>query len=224
MHELPSLSINVNENVYLKKPNSSELGKRIISGSIELIEQLGFEEFTFKKLAKHISSTEASIYRYFESKHHILIYLVLWYWGWQEYRLVLRLTNIECPIQRLERAITVLTEEIKEDSTFSQINEVLLNRIVISESSKAYLNKAVDKDNEQGYFLKYKDIVVRVSNIILEINPEFKYPHMLVSTVIEGAHHQRFFAQHLPRLTDVVEGEDAVTTFYKELVIKEITK
>lgn len=224
MHELPSLSINVNENVYLKKPNSSELGKRIISGSIELIEQLGFEEFTFKKLAKHISSTEASIYRYFESKHHVLIYLVLWYWGWQEYRLVLRLTNIECPIQRLERAITVLTEEIKEDSTFSQINEVLLNRIVISESSKAYLNKAVDKDNEQGYFLKYKDIVVRVSNIILEINPDFKYPHMLVSTVIEGAHHQRFFAQHLPRLTDVVEGEDAVTTFYKELVIKEITK
>ncbi|MCT4580456.1 MAG: TetR/AcrR family transcriptional regulator [Flavobacteriales bacterium] len=224
MDRLSNLSINVNENVYLKNPNSSTLGKKIIGGSIELIEQLGFEEFTFKKLAKHITSTEASIYRYFESKHHVLIYLVHWYWGWQEYRLLLRLTNVDCPIQRLERAINVLTEEIKEDSTFSQINEVLLNRIVISESSKAYLNKAVDKDNELGYFLKYKDVVARVSSIILEINSAFKYPHMLVSTVIEGAHHQRFFAEHLPRLTDVVEGEDAVTTFYKELVIKEITK
>ena len=34
---------------------------------------------------------------------------------------------------------------------------------------------------------------------------------MLVSTIIEGTHHQRFFAEHLPRLTNVVEGEDSVT-------------
>jgi hypothetical protein len=45
---------------------------------------------------------------------------------------------------------------------------------------------------------------------------------MLVSTIIEGAHHQRFFADHLPRLTDIVEGEDAVTSFYLQLVEREL--
>lgn len=217
-----NMRIQVNEKVFLKTPDSSVLGSKILSGSIDLIEDMGFENFTFKKLAQYISSTEASVYRYFESKHHLLIYLVLWYWGWQEYRMDMRLANIEDPKERLRRAIILLTEKIERDSTFSQINEVKLNQIVIKESSKAYLNKEVDRDNKLGFFMRYKEVVHRVSEIIHEINPTFKYPHMLVSTVIEGAHHQRFFAEHLPRLTDVVMGEDAVSNFYVELVFKEI--
>jgi AcrR family transcriptional regulator len=219
---LNKIDIKINENVYLKSPQSSKLGQKILTGSIDLVDEIGFEEFTFKKLAKHISSTEASIYRYFESKHHLLIYLVLWYWGWQEYRLVMKLTNIDSPEERLKRAIKILTEKIQKDSTFSLIDEHKLNRIVISESSKVYLNKAVDKDNRLGFFNQYKEIVNRVSNIVLEINPEFQYAQMLISTIIEGSHHQRFFAEHLPRLTNVVEGEDIVTKFYSELVFKEI--
>lgn len=215
--------IKINENVYLKSPQTSVLGEKILTGSINLIDEIGFEEFTFKKLAKLISSTEASIYRYFESKHHLLIYLVLWYWGWQEYRLVLKLMNIDDPKERLKRAIKVLTEKIEVDSTFSQIDELKLNRIVIAESSKAYFNKAVDKDNQLGFFNQYKEIVKRVADIVLEINPKFLYAQMLISTVIEGSHHQRFFAQHLPRLTNVIKGEDdEVVNFYTELVFNEI--
>ena len=56
---------------------------------------------------------------------------------------------------------------------------------------------------------------------------ETKYPHSNptefdVSTIIEGAHHQRFFAEHLPRLTDTIENIDAVTQFYLQLVQKEL--
>jgi AcrR family transcriptional regulator len=214
--------IKINKNAYLKSPTSSKLGLQIIEGAIDLIDELGFEEFTFKKLGKYIFSTEASVYRYFESKHQLLIYLVLWYWGWQEYRMHMSLMNIEDPIVRLKRAIKILTEKIEEDSTFSEVNEIKLNRIVISESSKIYLNKKVIEDNKLGLFSQYKDVVKRVSSIILEINTSFKYPNMLVSTVIEGANHQRFFAENLPRLTDVIKGEDAVTSFYQELVLKEI--
>ena len=61
-----------------------------------------------------------------------------------------------------------------------------------------------------------------VSEIITSINSTYKYPHMLVSTIIEGAHHQRYFAQHLPSLTDVVDNEDSITTFYQKLALKEI--
>lgn len=218
------ITIKVNESVYLKSPDSSELGGKILRGGIDLIDEIGFEDFTFKKLAKKIGSTEASIYRYFESKHHLLVYLVLWYWGWQEYRLILRTMNIEDPIDRLKRALLVVTEEIQEDSTFLQINEVKLQQIVIAESAKIYLNKKVEKDNEQGFFVQYRDVVERICEIILAVNPSFKYPHMLVSTVIEGALQQRFFAKHLPRLTDCIEGEDSIVKFYQELVIKEITK
>ena len=45
---------------------------------------------------------------------------------------------------------------------------------------------------------------------------------MLVSTIIEGANHQRYFAEHIPSLTDVLEGEDAITIFYQELALKEL--
>ena len=169
-----------------------------------------------------MQSTEASIYRYFESKHKLLLYLISWYWHWMEYKVVFGLANIESPYERLTKAIRILTEEITEDSNFSHINEIKLNKIVISESSKAYLTKCVDQENEIGSYSVFKQLVERISDIILEINPKYNYPHMLVSTIIEGAHLQRYFAEHLPRLTDVSEEEDLITSFYDELVLKAI--
>ena len=41
---------------------------------------------------------------------------------------------------------------------------------------------------------------------------------MLISTIIEGAHHQRYFAEHLPSLTDVEEGQNNIISFYTNLV------
>jgi AcrR family transcriptional regulator len=220
---LSSIQIQVNPHTYLKNPESSDLGRRIISGSIDLIEEKGFEDFTFRKLAQYIQSTEASVYRYFESKYKLLLYLSCWYWVWSEYRLVFGLANIPSPVERLEKAIVLLTQQIEEDSSFTHINEEKLNRIVIVDSSKAYLNQMVDQENQEGVFSAYKQLVRLVSEIILEINPNYKYPQMLVSTLIEGAHHQRFFAEHLPRLTNVHQGEDSITEFYKEMVFKAIT-
>jgi hypothetical protein len=47
---------------------------------------------------------------------------------------------------------------------------------------------------------------------------------MLISTVIEGANHQRYFAKHLPSLTDVKQGEDNISEFFSQLVFKIIAK
>ncbi|UKN00178.1 TetR/AcrR family transcriptional regulator [Paracrocinitomix mangrovi] len=211
---LPNITINISDKVFLKNPESTTLGKKIIEHSIIMIAELGFEQFTFKKLAQQIQSTEASVYRYFTSKHHLLVYVTHWYWGWLEYRIAFGTNNIDDPKERLKIAIDMLTQQVEEDSDFSHINEIKLNQIVIAESSKIYLNKSVDKENVVGYFQPYKNLVQRVCDIVLEINPDYKYPHMLVSTIIEGAHHQRYFAEHLPRLTDVIKGEDAVSCFY----------
>ncbi|MFT5777237.1 MAG: AcrR family transcriptional regulator, partial [Crocinitomicaceae bacterium] len=64
--------INVSDELFVRNPDSTELGRKIITNSISLINELGFELFTFKKLGERIGSPESSIYRYFESKHTLL--------------------------------------------------------------------------------------------------------------------------------------------------------
>ena len=217
-----NVHIQVEESLYLKDPQSSELGKKIIKGSVDLICELGFEQFTFKKLAAKIGSTEASVYRYFESKNKVLLYLSNWYWSWLEYRMVFTINNLPSADEKLLKSIHLLTEQVTEDGNFEHINEIKLNQILLSESLKSYLTKDVDSNNKGGAFMPYKNIVNRITEIILEINPNYKYPHMLISTVLEGAPLQRHFATYLPKLTDVVKGEDAVTEFYSQIVFKAI--
>ncbi|MBC7747376.1 MAG: TetR family transcriptional regulator, partial [Methylotenera sp.] len=77
---LSNIIITVNDTLYVKNPETSPLGKKIIEHSILLIDQIGFESFTFKKLGECIGSNESSIYRYFESKHKLMLYLSSWYW------------------------------------------------------------------------------------------------------------------------------------------------
>jgi len=214
---LSNLRIEINEKIYIKNPQSSDLGKRIIQHSIILIDDIGFDSFTFKKLGAMIGSNESSIYRYFESKHKLLLYLTSWYWAWLEYQLVFATTNIEDANLRLNNAIDVLTRVIKTDDTFQHINEVALNRVVINEYSKSYLTKEVDVENKEGYFSIYKRLVNRLKDIIVEVNKTYKFPHSLASTVIEGTLHQNFLKNHFKSITDC-KDQTHTTTYFKHLV------
>ncbi|MCG3167686.1 MAG: hypothetical protein POELPBGB_03480 [Bacteroidia bacterium] len=218
------VNIQVNPSVYLKNPETSELGRKIITEGINLIDKIGYEDFTFRKLGQKIGSPEASVYRYFQSKQKFLLYLTSWYWSWMEYRLEFTVANIKSPNQRLERAVKLLTEKITEDSEFSHMNLVKLSRIVLTEASKSFLNKEVDSQNKLGVYYGYKNLVNKVAEIILEVSPKYKYPNMLVSTVVEGAHLQHFFSEHLPRLTNKVNGNDDVRRFFHDMVVKTITQ
>ncbi len=218
------LQIQVNEKIYLKDPNSSDLGKNIIGQGILLIDEIGFERFTFRKLAKKLSTTESSIYRYFESKHKLLIYITSWYWSWMEYHLVFSVTNITSPEKKLRTAIQAISQNTTARESFGHIDMEVLNRIVISESSKAYLTKEVDNANKEGFYAGYKRLVAHISNIVLEINPKFKYSHTLVSTIVEGIHHQKYFADHLPSLTDISNNSGELAAFYIDMALACIKK
>ncbi len=220
------VQIKMNEMLFLRNPELTELGKKIILHSIQLIHKNGFESFTFKKLAEDIGTTEAGIYRYFENKHRLLIYIVAWYWSWLEYRISFHTHNINDPIRKIRQVIQLLATTVEDDIITSYVNESILHQIIIAEGSKAYLTKHVSEDNKQQLFKPYKDLCAKIGDIILECNPKYKYPKSLASTIIEMAHFQNFFMHHLPSLTDFgKEKDDAkIVSFLEQLVFSSIKK
>jgi AcrR family transcriptional regulator len=219
------VQIKMNSSLYLRDPEQSDLGKNIIKYSIELIHQIGFEAFTFKKLAEAIGTTEAGVYRYFENKHKLLVYILSWYWGWLQFQINYQTNNIKDPLIKLKKVITILSTNVEDDLMTGHVDESMLYQIVIAESSKAYLTNHVGIDNQQEFFKPYKDLCNAVSDIILECNPKYKYPHSLASTIIEMAHLQNFFMNHLPSLTDFSKAKDEslLIKFLEDLVFKSIS-
>ena len=218
-----NIKIQVNNKIYLKDPETSALGKKIIENSIFLIDEIGFEEFTFKKLGDLIGSNESSIYRYFESKHKLLVYLSSWYWSWIEYRLVFATNNIADPNEKLKKAITIVTEKIVDDAATAHINESILNKIIIAEFTKTFHTKEVDKENKEDFFYIYKRVINRIVVMINNVNPDYPYAKSLVSTLVEGALHQHFLQDHLKTITNCNETITP-TDFYLNLVENTIRK
>lgn len=216
---LSNIIISVNDKLYVKNPETSDLGKKIIEQSILLIDEIGFENFTFKKLGEKINSNESSIYRYFESKHKLMLYLSSWYWGWIEYKMVFATSNITNPLEKLKKAILIVTEKIEDDQSTQHINEALLNKIIVQEFTKNLLTKEVDEENKEGFFLVYKRIINRIIENILEVNPNYNFAKSLASSIVEGALHQHFLKDHLKTITNCNETI-TVSDYYIDLVEK----
>ena len=208
----------------LKDPQETNLGVLIMQNSIELIDEIGFEAFTFKKLAQKITSTEASVYRYFENKHQLLMFLYAWYWGKIEYQIHVETLHIEDTEERLFKAVKMLIEKKYSNDIYAFVDELKLKRIIESEGIKSILNKKVDDVNKNGAFDNYKNLVAKLGGWIQEIMPNYPYPKMLISTIIEGAHIQHFFTEHLPRLTDVKNDNENVESFFIEFLKLLITQ
>lgn len=216
---LNNFKISINEKLYVKDPESSVLGKKIIQNSIYLINEIGFEAFTFKKLGQKIQSNESSIYRYFENKHKLLIYLSTWYWSWIEYNLIFETNNISNPIKKLEKAIKIVTQKIEDDIKTSHIDESILNKIITSEFTKTLLTKEVDEENKEGFFLVYKRVIYRLIEMIEHVNPQYPYAKSLASSIIEGTLHQNYLKEHFKTITNLSE-KDCLTDFYLDIIKK----
>jgi len=219
-----SLKIKMNDKLFLRDPEDSELGRNIIQHSITLIHEIGFEAFTFKKLALEIKTTEAGIYRYFENKHRLLIYITAWYWSYLEYRVAFHTNNLTDPSKKLKRVIQLLATTIDDDVKTNHIDESILHQIIITEGSKVYLTKHVGEDNKHRLFKPYKDLCAVVGGFILECAPGYNYPKSLASTIIEMAHFQNFFMKNLPSLTDFggTNDDSKVIAFLEDLVFSTI--
>ncbi|WP_019037584.1 helix-turn-helix domain-containing protein [Psychroflexus tropicus] len=220
MHNLLSnFRVDVNPSLYLKDPESSSLGQNIIKSSIDLIDLHGIEEFNFKKLAKEIGSTESSIYRYFENKQRLLLYLSSLYWGIMEFQLVMETNSMKAGMQRLMKAVEVLFSTPKLNYSSFKLDGAKLRHIINSEFVKAYHNKHVDEQNKAGYFSIYKRLVLRISELINDVNASYSYSNSLSSMIIEGSLNQYFLSEHFHSLTDC-HSEDNLYLFYEDLLTK----
>lgn len=224
--DMSAITLVIGENYYNKDPQSSDLGKKIIEGSVMLIDELGFEQFTFKKLAQKINSTEASIYRYFDNKLKLLVYLTTWYWAWVEYLIDFRTHHMNDAQEKLKQIIDIIchvNNDYQVELAGVDIN--ILRQIVVRESDKTYLTKQVDEINHQGLFMVFKGLCHKIALVVKEIKPDYAHPHSLVSTMVEASHQQAFFSEHLPRLTEIKRDssekiEQQVAAFVRETFFK----
>ena len=198
-----NITIDINESIYLRDPLQTNLGKKIIEHAIVLINEIGFEELNFKKLAVSMESTEASIYRYFENKYKLLTYLVSWYWDFMHFMILMDIRNIKEPKAKLIQAITTLVNSLDSAMTPSYIDQSKLHIVVVENANKVYHTKEVDILNEDGYYVNYKKIVKTLAGIILEIDSKFKYPKAFATNLVEQSLNNEYYIQHLPSLTDV---------------------
>lgn len=216
------IKVEVNAKLFIRDPEQTEIGRKILAQGVKMIDQMGLEEFTFRKLATELNTNESSIYRYFESKNRLLLYLFQWYWRWMEYQLIFNLKNVTDPLKKIDFIIDLLLlkiDSIKSDN--KGINKKALHRVVIKEASKAYLTRHVYEDNQKKFFKPYKDFCGHVAQVILEYYPSYKFARSLSSTVIEMSHYQIYFMKNLPSLTDFRDAKDekGIVTFLKNLVL-----
>ena len=197
------VKFDINDSMFNKDPQETELGKKILEHSILMIDEIGFEAFTFRKLAQRIGSAEKSIYRYFDNKHLLLLFLTSWYWEWVRFLIYINIKNVEEPKKKLEIAISNLVLATSENPMNRYINENVLHRLIISEGGKSYHIKQIDEEHKAGLFLSYETLVNLITEIITEINPDFKYSTSLASNLFEMANNQIYFAEHLPSLTSL---------------------
>ncbi len=212
----------LNDKLFLKNPQSTDLGKKIIKESISLIAAIGYEQFTFKKLAVEIETTEATIYRYFVNKHKLLIYLVSWYWSYLEFQIVIQLNNITAPANKIKKIIDILVWEDNLEINFGAFDHKALYFIAIAEGNKTYLSKDVDENNKDMLYKPFKDLSGRIAAVFSEFNPLYKYPNTLASSIIDLSHIQFFFMHHLPRLSDFAKKKRPkdIEAFLEDLVFK----
>lgn len=216
----------LSERLYVRDPQRTATGQLLLQKSITLMDRVGFEQFTFRKLADEMSSTEATIYRYFENKHRLLLYLIDWYWTLIGFSIDWSLTNIRVPEERLRICLKIISGMKKTENGFYPVDQDALQRIVIGEMDKTYFTKSVDADLRDGLLTSFNDTCKKISRIVKEINPKYQYPNSLVSTAIQAANHQLFYCQHLPGLSDIKEDpknmNEKLYRFLETLVFRSI--
>jgi hypothetical protein len=150
-----------------------------------------------------MGSTEASVYRYFENKQMLLIYLTSWYWEYLDFNIMMNTKNIEDPFRKLKIAVKTVVDGMSEGTAIEYIDIKLLHQIIVEQSPKVIYTKKVSECEKAGLFSNYINLNSHISGIILECDPDFQYPSALASNIIKMAIDHTYYAENICSLTEI---------------------
>ncbi len=214
---LAQINFSVTECLSTKNPIGSEIGQEILRKSSQMIVRDGIDVFTFKKLAVEMGSTESTIYRYFENKHQLLLYLSSWYWNLLEVKLAFITSNVQNPTERLDLALQFLGHPINELSATTFLDESVLHQIVIRDSSKSINTLGMTAKKNTEYLEAYINLVKRLGEIIHKVNGKYKFPNALAINLIETSHHQTHLQSTIPGVSDLDGNPKNIHKFLHQL-------
>lgn len=185
------------------RDTSSPMGGRILTDGLALMNEIGLEAFTFKKLAERIGCTEVTVYNYFANKQRLLQFYFQMYWLWLATHCQQEGRALKDPLIRLHGDIRALCGLWSADALAAQLDPSALRDLVINEGSKSFMHKNVDSDNKLKLFKPYKDLCAHVATELKACAPRMRSPRSFAATLVEMAHSLEFAMHHLPALTEL---------------------
>lgn len=190
------------------RDTASPMGTRIVNEGLALLNEIGLEAFTFKKLAERIGCTEVTVYHYFANKQRLLQYYFQVYWLWLATHCQQEGRTMKDPLARLHGDIRALCGLWPVDALAAQFDPAALRELVISEGSKSFMHKNVDSDNKLKLFKPYKDLCAHIAAELKTCAPRMRNARSFSTTLVEMAHSLEFAMHHLPALTELSEKKD----------------
>lgn len=194
--------------IFLRDPESTVLGRTMLAEGLALMNELGLEAFTFKKLAARIGSTEVSLYKYFPNKQRLLQYYYQLYWLWLRQVCGRQAERSSDPLATVRSVVDVLCGLWPKDAAPAPLDRRALRLLVIEEGMKSYLHKNVDEDNARKLFLPYKSLSAFIAETLVACRKDVPMPRSFATTIIEMAHSLPFAMEHLPSLTELSNKKD----------------
>lgn len=214
--------LKISEPFYIKDPRTTDLGKRITTTASTLLCEQGYTNFTLKKLAVEISSVEASIYRYFESKEHLLFYLLSNYWSLVEVRLNFAKLSSNTAIEKLHKSIDVLLgqDDIELHGLSSDLDFEVLQTIA---RKNYYFGMSLLKDDDRGKSMQllFVEHMYRVrtelAQQIEDLVPNMKNAVLFADTILN----ESLYSEEELKLAGLPEGKEGylgLAGYLKELI------
>ncbi len=185
------------------RDTGSPMGLRILAEGLELMNELGLEAFTFKKLAERIGCTEVTVYHYFANKQRLLQYYFQLYWLWLDTHCRQEGRSLKDPLERIHGDIRALCGIWPKEAMAAQLDPAVLRDLVINEGSKSFLHKNVDEDNRLKLFKPYKDLCAHIAGELKACSPRMRSARSFATTLVEMSHSLEFAMHHLPSLTEL---------------------
>lgn len=206
------INLDIPHTLFNKNPRTSETGKKILRVSAQLIAQQGIDVFTFRKLSASTGISEATIYRYFDSKNQLLLFFLNKYWGWQDYRITTKISNLKEYDEIVRIILEVLTTPMIPNLD-DHVYEKNIVKIAINESVKVHLNMDLAGGIEKGNFIFYTRLLEKISAVVKSHCPEYPYPNSLVATVLDTITQQLFYEMHFPSLMETDFDPKKISNF-----------